>query len=136
MQIKSAKGSTTLELGHTERLRPGGALTYLHVLIHGPVEAAARVYDDHFEALTEYFRDLAGHWRGWSGTKKWESLEGHVRLQASADRTGHITLRVRLRDDAAGDDWSVETALVLEAGQLAAIADGVARHLGAQAGAA
>jgi hypothetical protein len=133
MEIESAKGSAAIELGYTEPFRPGGSLAYVHVLLHGPVEAGARVYDDHFETLADYFRELAADWRQ---ARQWESLEGHLSLQATADRAGHIELRVKLRDDGAGDDWRVEAVLVLEAGQLQAIADGVARHLAPKAGAA
>ena len=71
--------------------------------------------------LGEMFAEMANHWRGWKGKKSWESLEGELHLTAEADRSGHITLTVELRDGAPAV-WTVVLFLIIEAGQLSALA--------------
>ncbi|MBO1266445.1 hypothetical protein J1902_00355 [Arthrobacter sp. PO-11] len=40
-------------------------------------------YGKGFDDLSEFFEDLAGHWKGWPGTKSYESLEGDLLLSAT-----------------------------------------------------
>ena len=75
--------------------------------------------------LAEMFAEMAASWRGWSGKKTWSSLEGELHLSAEADRTGHIALTVELREGAP-PVWAVTLLLIVEAGQLDALA-GAAR---------
>jgi len=58
-----------------------------------------------------------------SGERAKESLEGHIRLACTADRTGQLTIRVRLRSMVIEDDWRVEAELHIEVGQLDRLAD-------------
>src|SRR5437870_2610550 len=48
--------------------------------------------------LSSFFEELATNWRGWTGTKVWESVEGELQLQCLSDHTGHITIKVAVRD--------------------------------------
>lgn len=97
----------------------------------GPgLEAAVDVYDINPERWTKLFRALAQDWRGWRGERSLESLEGHLRLACTADRTGHITFGVRLRHMVIGDDWRVDAELHVEAGQLDGLADEAAAYFG------
>jgi hypothetical protein len=91
-------------------------------LVSTPLSASVRVYDIQPQGWSEFFSDLAASWKGWSGVKERESLEGHLKLIATADALGHISLRVKLRDVIPGADWRAEGILVVEAGQLYAIA--------------
>lgn len=79
---------------------------------------------------SELFRGLSKHWRGWAGERAEESLERHLRLACTADRTGHVTIRVTLRSMVLEDDWRVEADLHLEAGQLDRLADAAAEYFG------
>lgn len=92
--------------------------------------AAVDVYDIRPQGWSELFRGLAKDWRGWSGERAEESLEGHLRLTCTADRTGHVTIRVRLRNMVLGDDWRVEANLQVEAGQLDRLAGAAADFFG------
>ena len=76
------------------------------------------------DGLHEYWADLARHWRGWSGTREWESLEGDLALSAGIDRTGHVALKVTLQHEAPWR-WQVQIILAVEAGQLEGIAAAV-----------
>src|SRR6266404_2900136 len=44
-----------------------------------------------------FFAEMARDWRGWVDEKRWEDLEGRVKLSASSDATGHSSLRVQMR---------------------------------------
>ena len=89
-------------------------------LISTPLSASVRVYDLEPAYWSGYFATLARNWRGWEGSKERESLEGHLRIVATTDSLGHISLRVYLRD--VDSDWRAEDVIVVEAGQLDSIA--------------
>ena len=71
--------------------------------------------------LPAFFEGLAREWRGWAGERTWSSLEGDLSLTATADRAGHVSIRVALVGGPL-QRWSAETVLMIEAGQLEAIA--------------
>ena len=74
--------------------------------------------------IARLFAEAAREWRGWTGTKQWESLEGEFRIVLTIDRLGHVTVEARVQSDPAGPDrWQLEAELGLDAGQL----EGVAR---------
>lgn len=85
------------------------------------LDAETHVYDIQPQGWSSFFRELAESWRGWRGVKQHESLEHQIRLAATSDLTGHIRIEVVMRDSCNGQ-WSVQVSLVLEAGQLEAIA--------------
>jgi Family of unknown function (DUF6228) len=66
----------------------------------------------------DFFEDLARHWKGWEGEKRWCSVEKDFVLSAAFDSVGHVMLQVTLRSGPYDDDWIVETALTIESGQL------------------
>jgi len=50
-------------------------------------------------------------------------MEGELEIDATSDRTGHITLTVKMPEYAhATAPWSAEARVLIEAGQLAAVA--------------
>lgn len=82
-----------------------------------------------FEDLATFFKSMEKSWRGWRGTRNWESLEGELRLTAT-HQGGAIQLRVAIRRrgfDGGSDGWTVEGDVVIEPGeQLTRIAREVA----------
>jgi hypothetical protein len=78
--------------------------------------------------IPAFFRDLAFHWRGWSGKKSWGALDGKFSLSATIDSTGHIHLDVELLGGACYD-WRLRGSLVIEAGQLDPIANQIERFM-------
>ena len=85
------------------------------------LNASIRVGSFLSESLGEFFAGLAENWKGWSGARTWNSLEGEFGLRARSDRTGHVQLSVRLTEGGP-PAWEVEVNLILEAGQLDRIA--------------
>lgn len=104
--------------------------TYVAALVGHPLSAAVEVYDIQPHRWTLFFRDLAENWKGWSGVKTHESLEGHLRVSCMTDRVGHVILRVHLRGDMQGSDWRAEDSIYLEAGQLDAVAAAAEEYFG------
>jgi hypothetical protein len=133
--IKSSSNSIELQLSEQEGLsRPEGSEYYLVVLKAKNLIASAKIYafEPHSE-LAQYFSDLAVHWKGWSGEKKWSSLEGEFTLSCKSDGQGHIAMEVKLKSRLYEDDWSVITEINLDASQLEEIASNVKRFFSAQA---
>lgn len=75
------------------------------------------------------FDEMARDWKGWKGTKTWAALEDELRLEASADSTGHISLVVTIRDYNDPAEWRLKATLDLEADQLPELAKSVAKAL-------
>ena len=103
---------------------------YLSVTIDGPDLRASRQvyegYDGGFSSLAAYFADLAANWRGWEGSRDYESIEGDLHIQATHD--GHVNLHVTLWESTLLQGWKVETEVRLEAGEaLTAAATELAR---------
>lgn len=61
-------------------------------------------------------------WRGWQGKKSWCSMEGELEIDATSDHTGHITLLIRIPGYVQATPWSAEANVVVEAGQIEAVA--------------
>lgn len=97
------------------------------------VDLKARDFTASFEAGNHpkgtspcaFFEEIAQDWSGWAGAKRWAPLDGEFELSASMDSTGHLTLIVQR--DAACDapGWSTTFSLMIEAGQLGALATDV-----------
>jgi Family of unknown function (DUF6228) len=74
------------------------------------------------------FEEMAGEWRGWKATKKWQSLEGELALAATHDGLGTIALHVELAHlGADGWDWRADAVLTLDSGSQLETAVGSAR---------
>jgi hypothetical protein len=109
-------------------LHPGGSEYYQVILKAQDLTASAKVYA--FEphgALVQYFADLAAHWKGWDGEKKWSSLEGEFTLSCKSNGHGHVEMKVMLKSGLYEDDWSVQIMMNVDAGQLEEIASNIKR---------
>ena len=92
-------------------------------VLEADIEVDGRRYLNMSTGEEEFFSDLAASWRGWSGQKVFESLEHDLQMIATADRTGHVDLLVKITKL-----WPETTAsahLALDASQSL---DGIARE--------
>lgn len=114
--IGSVGVSMTFACAHRQ---PSGAAELLDVTIRDKdLHAQKSVYEgysDGFELLARFFDDLAAYWRGWTGERVYESIEHDLRIVATHD--GHVRLRVRLWQSDDPDGWTLETVVVLDAGE-------------------
>lgn len=75
------------------------------------------------KGVASLFQKAADEWSGWSGTKKWASLEGEFELELISDKTGHISMTVKINHNCGNPDpWRLESCIMIEAGQLQEIA--------------
>lgn len=92
---------------------------YLSVTIEGPdLQASRQVYEGWtggFESLAGYLTSLANDWRGWFGSRDYQSVEGDLSLSARHD--GHVELNVVLQETTVPNGWRVEANVRLEAGE-------------------
>jgi hypothetical protein len=123
MQIESSSSDAVLEFGRVEG-------DYFEVSLSSSSHSAVKricCYTDP-QGVANLFAEAATNWRGWSGAKSWDSVEGELSLQLTADHTGHVTLTVVINHDVGGpDSWRVKSQLSLEAGQLEHLANDAAR---------
>jgi hypothetical protein len=71
--------------------------------------------------LPAFFANLAQEWHGWDGARRWSTHAEQLRLEATTDRLGHVSLHVVLQRSTG--EWTIEGDVALDAGQLAAIAE-------------
>jgi hypothetical protein len=129
--IESGEGSGFLRLHAREHGKAGGgALEYFTAeLSLKTMRAEVRVYAYGAQGLASLFEDMAREWRGWSGTKGWDSLEGEIKLAATHDGLGHIALEVEMGPPS--EEWRARGTIMLEAGALDLPARRLTRFLAA-----
>ncbi|HEY9403883.1 MAG TPA: DUF6228 family protein [Pyrinomonadaceae bacterium] len=126
LEIKSARGTGALEIAVRQTDDPARRLDQLDVILTaGGLRAAARIYNLDYggqgdaHTLPAFLQDVADNWRGWPGEKRWESIEGDLKLICTSMTLGNINVVVELRSY--GDepfDWEARCKLVLESWQL------------------
>jgi hypothetical protein len=91
--------------------------------------AVGRVVERHSGTslqLGTYFQTLADNWRGWTGSRDWEGLG--LRLAATHDGLGHVTLEIRLEENYADvSAWDLTGRVIVNAGLLDRVARDAAR---------
>jgi hypothetical protein len=103
-----------------------GSLTYFTVELEDPsIQAKSRVYMYRGEGIVDLFVGMANDWKGWSGERTWESLEGEFTLACSSDKAGHVVIRVMLSEIHLPRLWQVKTEVRTEAGRLEGLATDV-----------
>ena len=78
------------------------------------------------DGVARFLRGLADDFRGWSGSRHWQSVNGQLRIDATHDGLGHVTLRFGLGDDRYPQEsqWELSIPFTVEAGaELMALAD-------------
>ena len=81
------------------------------------------MFNFEWDALANFFSDLASSWRGWEGEKSWESVEHHLRITAVSDSLGHCLLTFTLRDGPKYTWKTVVSGFKIDAGEdMAALA--------------
>jgi hypothetical protein len=118
LRLTSSSSDVALEFSGVEG-------DYFRVAVVGRDHSATRRVYAHTDGkgVARLLSEAADEWRGWRGCKSWESLEGELRLELTADRLGHVTLAVRIRSDPGrADPWQLHAELSLDSGQLERIA--------------
>jgi hypothetical protein len=114
------KSSNSAEIKFSEReglFRSVGSEYFRVTLKTENMMASLKVYifDPFDKSFCHYFADIAENWRGWNGTKQWNSLESELQLSSESDSLGHITMDITLESY---ENWKTQIILVFDAGQL------------------
>ena len=126
VEIRSTRNGSTLSISDP-RSGAEGFVTYTTELKALPLSAVVEVEDFGLDGLVGYFSEIARQWRGWKGAMTYESVEGQLRFESTSDTSGHVFLKVSLRDDLGGADWLASGVFFLEAGQLQQLATDMQR---------
>ena len=101
-------------------------MAYLDVEV-GDGSASARLvaYVHDANDLIAFFAAIAQDWRGWTGERKWASLESDFLISATSDVRGHFFLRVSLKPQVPNAPWAFQATVPLETGELDRVAAAV-----------
>ena len=116
-------GSLTLRGNGATSSRPYEGWKYEAVVTNGALSARIEVYDHMPERFSQYFESLARDWKGWSGSRDYQSLEPMLTISSAHNGIGRVEFTIELR--AAAKDhfsWSASCQLFVEPGQLEALA--------------
>jgi len=127
--IPQTTGHVGLRIFRPER-GSRGELDYFSVeVMSTSISATTRVYAYRCDDLATLFDEMSRDWRGWQGSRDWESLEGELKLSCTADGKGHIVVSIRIAESLNPDTWRIQTTAMIEAGQVDQIAKAVRRFL-------
>jgi len=124
LTIKSSRSGGELRLSWSHQTGGRHSSQYLNVSLEDCELAASRsrIYVYEPNDLLQFFAELASQWKGWTGEKEWNSVEGDLGLSCTSDGLGHVAMRVKLKSGIDQDDWCVQTVIHIDAGQLEELA--------------
>ncbi len=105
----------------------------------------ARIVSNHLTSIREVYTYTDSHGfpnllerlalqRGpWEGEEIWEGIEGDFTFGASCSPLGKVTFRIRMASCFLDEEWSIESLLITELGQLKEIAKDARRFFGPSA---
>jgi hypothetical protein len=76
-------------------------------------------YASGFRDLDDFFEQQAQDWRGWTGVREWNSLEGDLKIE-SRHEFGRVQLRVTVRKplhDWGNSGWQATGDVTIEPGE-------------------
>lgn len=126
LTIESSSNDARLELRQTPDSGHEVGLYAVRLTVAG-LQAQADVYFYGDDGLPQFVADLARDWRGWSGRREWNSLEGQLTLDAEHDGLGTVEMIAGLTPDAAFLPWRASAVLHVDPGALDGAAASVAR---------
>lgn len=81
------------------------------------IDAQRPVMWEEILGLGRFVSTLEQDWRGWSGERIFETVEGEMRIAASHDGSGHVVLTVELAESLDPGGWRVLVKVPVEAGE-------------------
>jgi hypothetical protein len=118
VEILSANPAVTLKFSDFDG-------NYLVVSFDSPtIQIAVRVYASKdsglgdMAALVDLFKTMNDNWKGWGGELSWVSLEGEFGIVATADSSGHVSLRLKFQEISGPAPCSADIDFTLEAMQV------------------
>ncbi len=118
VEISSANPAATLKFSDFDGSHFVVSLDSPTIQIALRVGAFNEVGIDDAAALVELLGTMNDQWRGWDGELRWAALEGEFAIVATADSSGHVTLRLAFQEISEPSPWSAEIEFILEAMQV------------------
>lgn len=123
-KLVAPEGTLALEGAPPDTPEPYGGWLYNATLDAHSLAARVSVHDHEPNRFAEFFLLLAKDWRGWNGERTFESLEHSLRITASHDNIGSVTITVLLKAGVESNfDWSASQRLTVEPSQLEKISN-------------
>ncbi|HWS35858.1 MAG TPA: DUF6228 family protein [Actinoplanes sp.] len=118
-EITAEPGRGRARLQSAERLWNDDIVDFRCAVDDDGVRAATSVRTHAGDGLTAWAAELAESYGGWPGLRTWRSLEQDLRIDASHDRRGHVTLRFTVRGPRgfADDAWEASVQVGFDAGE-------------------
>ncbi|UCG61817.1 MAG: hypothetical protein JSV52_00580 [Candidatus Zixiibacteriota bacterium] len=125
-------GSGKKAIFDSPSLGDGGLIERYRLTLESPRMTAATDVDNPTwcQQLSEYFRDLADHWKGWDGSKRWQAGEGEFSIDSAMSKQGHVFVRITVNVYGSPSDWIAMAELDIESSQLDHIARAASRFFG------
>lgn len=78
-----------------------------------------------FKDLIDFFDGMTSDWRGWKGSRVYESLEHDLRIEGTHDGR-HVRLAITLWQSSQPDGWRTSAVITVDPGeQLSRVAEEV-----------
>ena len=123
VELKS--GSTSMILGPING-------EYISIMFEsGDIKAkiVSYLYTD-YQDYYRYFQNIADSWKGWQGSKKWQTVEGDFQLEATHDSQSYVFLKLTLiKNQGIEDEWVLNGRIKIDLGQLDGIANEIKQTL-------
>jgi hypothetical protein len=119
IEITAEPGRGCVRLRATERPWSDEVLDFLCEISDVGVSATRAIRTLDGDALTSWAAELAESYPGWDGVRSWKSLEHDLRIDATHDRRGHVSLRFVIRGPRGyePDAWEASVCVNLDAGE-------------------
>jgi Family of unknown function (DUF6228) len=108
-----------------------GSVSFVVELVDQGLRAESSVssYESGGAGLAGFLADVAAEWRGWEGTRQWDSRRA-LRVEARHDGHANVRLRFSLQSLHSPGGWNASAEVELAAGEeLASLAAAVASLL-------
>ncbi len=119
LEITAEQGGGCVLLRAAERPWNDEVLDFLCEIGDAGVRATTAIRTLDGDGLTSWTTDLAQSYQGWEGVRSWRSLEHDLRIDASHDGRGHVSLRFVVRGPRGyePDAWEASVCVNLDAGE-------------------
>ncbi|MDI6105593.1 DUF6228 family protein [Actinoplanes sp. NEAU-A12] len=118
-EITAEPGRGRVRLRAVERPWNDEVLDFLCEIEDAGISATGAIRTLGGDSLPAWTAELAESYVGWDGVRSWRSLEHDLRIDATHDRRGHVSLRFAVRGPRGyeADAWEASACVQLDAGE-------------------
>ncbi len=119
IEITAQPGRGCVLLRVAERPWNDEVLDFLCEISDAGIRATSAIRTLDGDGLASWAAELAESYRGWDGLRSWKSLERDLRIDATNDGRGHVSLRFVVRGPRGyePDAWEASACVDFDAGE-------------------